>query len=155
MFQDGQRAALRGSAKLRCHFSLGPSWGAVQPNTVTTNKLVQSQCSQAHPSQINHQRPTCPETHRGCFVSSNRSLIADTGVAKPPHCSLCWEGHRAVLPCASRAMPQDCDKDFFSLGNPRSRQGGPATARLPRWSFPSGDGSSVTSPGLTQGRLED
>ena len=42
-----------------------------------------------------------------------------------------------------------------SLGNPRSRQGRPATARLPRWSFPPEDGSSVTSPGLTQGCLED
>ena len=65
-----------------------------------------------------------------------------------------WRGPGGLLRIQSHISHARVLMKTSSLGNPRSRQGGPATARLSRWSFPSGDGSSVTSLGLTQGRLE-
>ena len=167
MFQDGQRAALRGSAKLCCHFSLGPSWGAVRPNTVTTiGTWCSRQCSQVHPES----RSTTSDRHirRRTGVEDKQQLIKHS---RP--CISGWMGQpgrytaHSLWTVCPLAPHQSCtvgllrieshiasDEDFFHWGTPGSRQGGPATAELPRWSFLSGDRSSVASPGLTQGRLE-
>ena len=119
----------------------------MQPNVVTTHKWVQSPRSQAHFIQINPQRLTCPETHQDRGTSSN---IDQAFQAARRRLSLGSAGRSAAHPESHHTTMMRTS----SLGNPRSRQGGPATAKLSRWSFPSGDRSSVTSLGLTQGRLE-